>query len=47
MRESLRRVDPSGVQLRARHVLHQRQYNVKRPNALWHLDGYHKLIGEL
>ena len=44
IRESLRRVDPSGVQLRARRVLHRRQYGVECPNALWHLDGYHKLI---
>lgn len=44
VRQSLRRVDPTGVELRARHVLRRRRYHVDSPNALWHLDGYHKLI---
>ena len=44
IRESIRRVDPIGVELRARRVLHRRMYCVECPNALWHLDGYHKLI---
>ena len=44
VRESLRRVDPSGVQGRIRRVLHRRTYQVDCPNGLWHLDGYHKLI---
>ena len=44
VRDSLQRIDPSGVHARARRVLHRRVYNVKGPNSLWHLDGYHKLI---
>ena len=44
VRDSIRRVDPSGIQSRMRKVLRRRQYSVKCPNALWHLDGYHKLI---
>ena len=44
VRESLRRVDPVGSQLRRRMALHRRVYNVTSPNALWHLDGNHKLI---
>lgn len=44
VRESLRRVDPSGIQARIRRVLHRRAYEVDSPNALWHLDGHHKLI---
>ena len=44
VRGSLRRVDPSGVERRRRRVLHRREYSVESPNALWHLDGYHKLI---
>lgn len=44
VRQSLRRVDPTGVELRARRVLRRRRYHVDSPNALWHLDGYHKLI---
>ena len=34
MRESLRRVDPVGVEMRLRTALHRRQYNVPSPNAL-------------
>ena len=44
VRASLHRVDPVGVEHRARRVLHHRMYSVTSPNALWHLDGYHKLI---
>ena len=44
IRECLHRVDPVGIQDRIRHVLHRRTYQVISPNALWHLDGYHKLI---
>ena len=42
--QSLHRVDRLGQVLRNRQVKHRRQYHVKRPNALWHLDGHHKLI---
>ena len=44
VRDSLHRVDPSGLQERIKRVLHRRTYHVNSPNALWHLDGYHKLI---
>ena len=44
IRESLHRVDHSGIQLRIRRVLRRRAYQVDCPNALWHLDSYHKLI---
>ena len=44
VRQSLRRIDPTGVELRARCVLRRRRYHVDSPNALWHLDGYHRLI---
>ena len=44
VRESLRRVDPTGVENRIKAVLHRRVYHVQSPNSLWHLDGYHKLI---
>ena len=44
VRSSLRRIDPSGVERQVRRVLHRRTYYVKAPNALWHLDGYHKFI---
>ena len=42
--DAMRAVDPEGVQLRLRRSLHRREYNVEAPNALWHVDGYHKLI---
>lgn len=41
---SLRRVDPVGFVLRRRMAIKRRQYRVKRPNSVWHLDGHHKLI---
>lgn len=44
IRHSLHRVDPDGVRARCRNILHRRRYHVPSPNALWHLDGYHKLI---
>ena len=44
LRESLHRVDPSGIISRCKGVLHRRKYQVPCPNALWHIDGYHKLI---
>ena len=44
IRDSLLRVDPTGVESRKRRVLHRRVYSVRSPNSLWHLDGYHKLI---
>lgn len=42
--ESLRRVDRLGQVLHDRRVKRRRKYHVKRPNALWHVDGHHKLI---
>ena len=44
VRDSIRRVDPIGLQVRSRRCLHQRVYRVRSTNSLWHLDGYHKLI---
>ena len=44
VRDSLLRVDPTGLHARCRNILHRRKYQVASPNALWHLDGYHKLI---
>ncbi|XP_028413667.1 uncharacterized protein LOC114536523 [Dendronephthya gigantea] len=42
--DSLRRVDPVMVTLRASRAIIRRRYSVPCPNALWHLDGNHKLI---
>ena len=44
IRDTLHAVDPDGVHNRLRGILHRRQYSVPSPNALWHVDGYHKLI---
>ena len=44
IRESMYRVDPWGVQLRSRRLLHRRKYQVAGPNSLWHVDGHHKLV---
>jgi hypothetical protein len=41
---SLRRVDKLGQTLRGKKTIRRRKYNVKRPDALWHVDGHHKLI---
>jgi transposase-like protein len=43
-RASVLRVDPVGRVLHARTAIRRRSYKVKRPNALWHFDGHHKLI---
>ena len=44
VRDSIRRVDPIGIEMRSGRRLHRRVYHVESPNSLWHLDGYHKLI---
>lgn len=42
---SISRVDRLGRTLRRRRTqAPRRQYKVARPNALWHIDGHHKLI---
>lgn len=42
--ESLHRVDPIGRTLQERRAIVRRIYHVARPNALWHIDGHHKII---
>lgn len=37
-------VDPLGHVLRLCTATRQRQYQVSHPNALWHMDGHHKLV---
>ena len=41
---SLRRVDKLGQTLREKKIIKRRRYHVKRPDALWHVDGHHKMI---
>lgn len=42
--DSLHRVDPIGRTLLEQRTIIRRVYFVARPNALWHIDGHHKLI---
>ena len=42
--ESLHQMDPLGRVLHCHTTVHRRQYQVSCPNALWHMNGHHKLI---
>lgn len=42
--DSLIRVNEAGVAMRWCRAIHRRVYRVSGPNALWHIDGNHKLI---
>ncbi|THV01312.1 hypothetical protein K435DRAFT_596802, partial [Dendrothele bispora CBS 962.96] len=46
IRDSLNQIDRLGRTLRAQRQakIERVPYRVPRPNALWHLDGHHKLI---
>ena len=46
VREATRRMDAEGSLLRrlCLTVIKRRRYSVRAPQALWHIDGYHKLI---
>lgn len=44
IRDSLIAADPDSHRCRLLTALHRRQYSVECSNALWHVDGYHKLI---
>ncbi|CAJ0844507.1 1828_t:CDS:2, partial [Entrophospora sp. SA101] len=44
LREALRRIDPLGMANRWAEITPCRKYKVSGPNALWHIDGHHKLI---
>lgn len=46
IRESMWRVDPMGLLMRALtlNIVKRRKYKVAGSNALWHLDGNHKLV---
>lgn len=43
VRNTLSRLDPSGVQLRSRRRFVRRGYITAGPNQVWHVDGYDKL----
>ena len=44
LRASIHRVDPINTALRRSIVVRRRVYHVSGPNAVWHIDGNHKLI---
>ncbi|XP_065832945.1 uncharacterized protein [Oscarella lobularis] len=44
LRESIRRFDPVGAVVRRRMAVVRRTYCASGLNALWHIDGHHKLI---
>ena len=44
VREVMRELDPIGTALRWRGTICRRKYNVRGPNALWHIGGNHKMI---
>ena len=44
IRESLRRIDPTGTALRRLYVMNRCHYSVPAPLSLFHIDGHHKLI---
>ena len=44
LRASIHRVDHDGAVERQLHVVRRRVYSVPHPNAMWHIDGHHKLI---
>ena len=44
VRESLLRVDPVGLMQRWTRTIKRREYRVRYPLSLWHIDGNHKLI---
>ncbi|KAJ7582311.1 hypothetical protein C8J56DRAFT_722093, partial [Mycena floridula] len=44
IKASIDRVDPLGQALHVRKPVKHKPYSVPRPNALWHMDGHHKMI---
>ena len=44
VRETMHAVDYDAIRSRLCRALHRREYHVESPNALWHVDSYHKLI---
>ena len=44
LRESIHRVDHENTVRRSHRVINRRIYSAAHPNAVWHIDGMHKLI---
>ena len=43
-RASIHRVDPVNTAIRRSVTVRRRVYHVEGPNAVWHIDGHHKLV---
>ena len=43
VRKLMQQLDPEGVELRRRRMLHRRKYHAAGPNYVWHIDGHDKL----
>lgn len=43
IRQIIKLIDPQGVESRRAQRLRRRQYRIRGPNALWHMDSYDKL----
>lgn len=43
VRQIIKLIDPQGVDLWKSRRLRRRQYSIRGPNALWHMDSYDKL----
>lgn len=44
LRGSIHRTDPFNTALRWHQLVRRRPYSVEGPNALWHIEGNHKLV---
>lgn len=44
LRASIHRIDPENTALRRSVTIRRRVYYADGPNAMWHIDGHHKLI---
>jgi len=44
IRSSIHRVDPINTALRKSVTVRRRVYHSEGPNAVWHIDGHHKMI---
>ncbi|XP_019862005.1 PREDICTED: uncharacterized protein LOC109590546 [Amphimedon queenslandica] len=44
LRASIHRVDPINTALRRSTIIRRRRYHASGPNAVWHIDGNHKMI---
>ena len=44
LRDAMHSVDPDGILIRSSQCIQRRRYHVPGPQAMWHIDGCHKLV---